>query len=86
MNDGRYRARLYYRVERAIKKIGLNLIDIPPQLRANVTEAEIKEINRRYMNRYIAALAMENALIDVLNGSIDKVKIEKVINEWRAVL
>lgn len=86
MNDGRYRARLYHRIERAIKKIGLNLADVPPQLRANVTREEMSEINHRYIERYIAALGMEKVLVDVLNGTVDKVIIEEALNKWRAAL
>lgn len=86
MKDGRYRARLYHRIERAVKKIGLNLADVPPQLRANVTREEMSEINHRYTERYIAALGMEKVLVDVLNGTVDKVIIEEALNKWRAAL
>lgn len=86
MKSKQVREVLYRRISRAVKHGGLNLLDIPPHLRANITAKGLNEINQRYMDRYTAAARMERALVDVLNGEIDLVKIEAAIDEWRASL
>lgn len=74
------------KIIRAVQKVNTNLSDVPPRFRANLTDKEMKDINRRYMKRYAAAIKMEQVLVDVLNGIVDREKIEAVLEEWRVAL
>ena len=73
--------------QRYVFPLGKNVKDVPLKERANLTVEDMKTINLRYMERYIAALGMEYLLINILNKKMPTdEEIEAALDTWRSTL